>query len=87
MKQSPQYLQWQSINKWNGQMPYALGTGAFPFFQLPLQQQVQKNQTREKRLISPISYGRVSVFIFVSAMAFVFKGFASLTPILHLSNA
>jgi len=48
LKQSPQYLQWQSITKWNGQMPYALGTGgAFPFFQLPLQQQVQKNQTRE----------------------------------------
>jgi prohibitin 2 len=46
-KQSPQYLQWQSINKWNGQMPYVLGTGgAFPLFQLPLQQQVQ-NQTRE----------------------------------------
>jgi len=47
LKQSPQYLQWQSINKWNGQMPYALGTGgAFPLFQLPLLQQVQ-NQTRE----------------------------------------
>jgi prohibitin 2 len=47
LKESPQYLQWQSINKWNGQMPYALGTGdAFPLFQLPLQQQVQ-NQTRE----------------------------------------
>ena len=47
LKQSPQYLQWQSINKWNGQMPYALGTSnAHPLFQLPLQQQVQ-NQTRE----------------------------------------
>jgi prohibitin 2 len=47
LKESPQYLQWQSINNWNGQMPYALGTGdAFPLFQLPLQQQVQ-NQTRE----------------------------------------
>jgi prohibitin 2 len=47
LKQSPQYLQWQSINKWNGQMPYVLETGgAFPLFQLPLQQQVQ-NQTRE----------------------------------------
>lgn len=50
LKESPQYLQWQSINKWNGQMPYALGTGdAFPLFQLPAsppQQQVQ-NQTRQ----------------------------------------
>jgi prohibitin 2 len=42
LKQSPQYLQWLSINRWNGQMPYALGSGGsnssfggFPFFQLP----------------------------------------------------
>jgi len=35
LKQSPEYLQWLSINKWNGQMPYALGSGALPFFQLP----------------------------------------------------
>jgi prohibitin 2 len=36
LKQSPEYLQWLSINKWNGQMPYALGNGgALPFFQLP----------------------------------------------------
>jgi prohibitin 2 len=49
LRQSPQYLQWQSINRWNGQMPYALGNGAFPFFQLPLQQQQQpiQNQTRQ----------------------------------------
>jgi prohibitin 2 len=50
LRQSPQYLQWQSINRWNGQMPYSLGSGdAFPFFQLPLQQQQsslpQQNQT------------------------------------------
>jgi prohibitin 2 len=49
LRQSPQYLQWQSINKWNGQMPYALGSGGFPFFQLPLQPQQQslpqQNQT------------------------------------------
>jgi regulator of protease activity HflC (stomatin/prohibitin superfamily) len=33
LRQSPQYLQWQSINRWNGQMPYSLGSGgAFPFF-------------------------------------------------------
>lgn len=37
LKQSPDYLKWQAINKWNGQMPYVLGSGAFPFFQLPLQ--------------------------------------------------
>jgi prohibitin 2 len=51
LRQSPQYLQWQSINRWNGQMPYSLGgSGAFPFFQLPLQppqQQSQQNQTRQ----------------------------------------
>jgi len=35
LKQSPEYLQWLSINKWNGQMPYALGSGALPFFPLP----------------------------------------------------
>jgi prohibitin 2 len=49
LRQSPQYLQWQSINKWNGQMPYALGgSGGFPFFQLPIQPQSlpQQNQTR-----------------------------------------
>src|SRR5712691_6328139 len=34
LKQSPAYLQWLSINRWNGQMPYALGSGASPFFQL-----------------------------------------------------
>jgi regulator of protease activity HflC (stomatin/prohibitin superfamily) len=31
LKQSPQYLQWQSINRWNGQLPYAL-SGTVPFF-------------------------------------------------------
>jgi regulator of protease activity HflC (stomatin/prohibitin superfamily) len=47
LKQSPEYLKWQSINKWNGQMPYALGSNAFPFFELPLPPaQEQKNQTR-----------------------------------------
>src|ERR671927_314826 len=44
LRQDPQYLQWQSINKWNGQMPYSLGSGGFPFFQLPLQQQQQQQQ-------------------------------------------
>ena len=53
LRQSPQYLQWQAINRWNGQMPYALGGGGFPFFQLPLQKQPQslqpsqQNQTKQ----------------------------------------
>jgi regulator of protease activity HflC (stomatin/prohibitin superfamily) len=39
LRQDPQYLQWQAINKWNGQMPYSLGgQGALPFFQLPQSQ-------------------------------------------------
>jgi prohibitin 2 len=45
LRQSPQYLQWQSINRWNGQMPYSLGSGGFPFFQLPLQQQQQQQSS------------------------------------------
>lgn len=45
LKQSPDYLKWQSINKWNGQMPYALGTNAFPFFELPT---LPQNQTRQQ---------------------------------------
>src|ERR671935_674157 len=48
LRQSPQYLQWQSINKWNGQMPYALGSGGFPFFQLPLQPQQQQQQQQQQ---------------------------------------
>ena len=49
LKQSPEYLQWLSINRWNGQMPYALGSGAFPFFQLPLRPPSQiQNQTQNQ---------------------------------------
>ena len=45
LRQSPQYLQWQSINRWNGQLPYSLGSGgATPFFQLPVQPQQQQQQ-------------------------------------------
>jgi prohibitin 2 len=45
LKQDPQYLQWQSINRWNGQLPYSLGSGgATPFFQLPVQPQSQPQQ-------------------------------------------
>jgi prohibitin 2 len=39
LRSSPEYLQWQAINRWNGQLPYALGGegggGGIPFFQLP----------------------------------------------------
>ena len=45
LKQSPEYLRWLSINRWNGQLPYALGSGAFPFFQLPVATP-QQNQTK-----------------------------------------
>ena len=49
LKQSPAYLQWLSINRWNGQMPYALGSGAFPFFQLPARPPAQiQNQTQNQ---------------------------------------
>src|SRR5438477_4780607 len=48
LRQSPQYLQWQAINRWNGQMPYALGGGGFPFFQLPLQKQPQSLQPSQQ---------------------------------------
>ncbi len=49
LKQSPEYLQWLSINRWNGQMPYALGSGAIPFFQLPLRAPSQiQNQTQNQ---------------------------------------
>jgi prohibitin 2 len=37
LRSSPEYLQWQAINRWNGQLPYSLGTGGggLPFFKLP----------------------------------------------------
>src|SRR5919201_2462837 len=41
LRQNPQYLNWQAINRWNGQLPYALGGGGgsggagFSFFLLP----------------------------------------------------
>jgi prohibitin 2 len=52
LRQSPQYLQWLSINRWNGQMPYALGTGAVPLVQLPQRQPSQiQNQTQNQTQI------------------------------------
>jgi prohibitin 2 len=44
LRESPEYLQWQAISRWNGQMPYALGSSGFPFFQLPVPQ--AQNQTQ-----------------------------------------
>ena len=47
LKQSPDYLQWLSINRWNGQMPYALGSGGgSPFSQQPVTATAQQNQTK-----------------------------------------
>src|SRR6476619_2027319 len=47
LRSSPEYLQWQAINKWNGQLPYASGSGAVPFFQLPAPQALTTNQTNQ----------------------------------------
>lgn len=47
LKSSPEYLQWQSINRWNGHLPYATGSNAVPFFQLPLPQIQTTNQTNQ----------------------------------------
>ena len=51
LKQSPEYLQWLAINRWNGQMPYALGSGAVPFFQLP-RATVQQNQSNSSSIFA-----------------------------------
>jgi regulator of protease activity HflC (stomatin/prohibitin superfamily) len=51
LRQDPQYLQWQSINKWNGQLPYSFGgQGAIPFFQLPQSQQSSLPQLQQQPL-------------------------------------
>src|SRR5207344_421024 len=47
LRSSPEYLQWQAINRWNGQIPYASGSGAVPFFQLPSPQALTANQTNQ----------------------------------------
>jgi regulator of protease activity HflC (stomatin/prohibitin superfamily) len=44
LRESPEYLQWQAISKWNGQMPYALGSSGFPFFQLPTPKALNQTQ-------------------------------------------
>ena len=54
LRQDPQYLQWQAINRWNGQLPFSLGGGqeggAVPFFQLPQSRQspLQQQQYQSK---------------------------------------
>jgi prohibitin 2 len=51
LRSSPQYLQWQAINKWNGQLPYAFGgSGGLPFFQLPTGSQVQQATNQSQSL-------------------------------------
>jgi regulator of protease activity HflC (stomatin/prohibitin superfamily) len=49
LKQSPEYLKWLSINRWNGQLPYAFGSGAVPFLQLP-RATTQQNQTNSSSM-------------------------------------
>jgi len=46
LRQSPEYLQWQAITKWNGQMPYALGSSGVPFFELPFPDAQNQTQTQ-----------------------------------------
>ena len=47
LRSSPEYLQWQAINRWNRQLPYASGSGAVPFFQLPVPKTLTTNQTSQ----------------------------------------
>jgi regulator of protease activity HflC (stomatin/prohibitin superfamily) len=47
LRSSPEYLQWQSINRWNGQLPFATGSSAVPFFQLPSPETQASNQTTQ----------------------------------------
>lgn len=46
LRQSPEYLEWQAITKWNGQMPYALGSSGVPFFELPFPDTQNQTQTQ-----------------------------------------
>ena len=34
LRESPDYLKWQAINKWNGKLPYAVGGGTMPFIDI-----------------------------------------------------
>jgi len=48
LKQSPEYLQWLSINRWNGQMPYALGSGVLPFFSTAAKADIASSKSNSK---------------------------------------
>jgi len=61
LRQSPDYLQWLSINRWNGQMPYAFGGsasnnasfGGSPILQIPqlVIQQQQLQQQKQQQIL------------------------------------
>ena len=44
LRQNPQYLQWQGINRWNGQLPYSLGAGG-KYFSLSCQDHCNNNKS------------------------------------------
>jgi prohibitin 2 len=58
LRSSPQYLQWQAINRWNGQLPYAFGGGGLPFFQLPSTSSQFKQANQSNQSLSGSLSGR-----------------------------
>ena len=46
LKQNPDYLRWQAIENWNGELPMATG-GTFPFIDISLLSQDRRNSTSE----------------------------------------
>jgi regulator of protease activity HflC (stomatin/prohibitin superfamily) len=46
LKQNPDYLRWQAIENWNGELPMATG-GTFPFIDISLLSQNRHNSTSE----------------------------------------
>ena len=42
-------LQLRYIEKWNGKMPYVIGSGAFPFINIPIEN-IQEEKTEEARV-------------------------------------
>jgi prohibitin 2 len=47
LRQNPDYLRWQAIENWNGELPMATG-GTFPFIDISLLSQERQNSTSEK---------------------------------------
>jgi prohibitin 2 len=47
LSQNPDYLRWQAIENWNGELPMATG-GTFPFIDISLLSQDRRNSTSEK---------------------------------------